>query len=183
MQDEALRGQMDIINHSFAPYNISFVLVETEHISDSFYSNMSDRMLLMWDHNRGDARTLDLYFVEGFGKFTNQTASAYAPQRLSKDKIGAYKVDGVIVATRTVPNGPRWILGKHQVKEAVQAIGHWLGLASPVVGGRKGQNDLVDDTPAAMEKSIGGASLEGLDSCPDRTGLDPIHNLMNPTSK
>ncbi|KAM4061004.1 pregnancy-associated plasma protein-A domain-containing protein [Hirsutella rhossiliensis] len=181
LSQEALEGQMDIINRSFAPHNITFVLVETERVVDPLWSIDIDGIRMMWDNNRGDARTLNLYFVERFDANSTQLGLPYAPQRLPLD-LGAYRVDGAVIASYTVPGGLGWKAATWEGKAAVRVIGHWLGLLDPSIGGCEGKGDLVDDTPAATGNASLGICPKGLDSCPDQPGLDPIHNFMSATT-
>ncbi|KAM4064285.1 hypothetical protein HRG_006125 [Hirsutella rhossiliensis] len=181
LSEKALDGQMDIINRSFAPHNISFALVETEHIIDTLWGQGIDEMRMMWKSNRGDARTLNLYFIERFSDDPTTTGLLYSPDRIPRD-LGTYRVDGAIIAAHTVPGGPGWDAATWEGKAAVRGIGYWLGLLGTSRVRCSGQGDYVDDTPAAMRDESLGICPVGLDSCPDQPGLDPIHNFMSPTS-
>lgn len=173
---------MAIINRSFAPHNLSFVLVEAERIVDGLWGEGIDEQRMMWDRNRGDARTLNLYFVERFRHHPGEAGFAYSPRRIPRDR-GAYRVDGAMVASYTVPGGPGWDAARWEGKTAVRGVGAWLGLHNPTRGGCRGGGDLVHDTPAAMQNASFGLCPAQVDSCPDQPGVDPIHNFMSSTTE
>lgn len=119
---------------------------------------------------KGTYRDLNLYFltkIDGFGYCT-------LPTKVEPDSEDFF-YDGCVIRHDTVPGGAatNFNLGKTVTHE----VGHWFGLDHTFEGGCDGDNDMVDDTPA-QASSTKGCPI-GLDSCPNKPGLDPIHNYMD----
>lgn len=123
---------MDVINRSFAPHNISFALVSTDRIVSQYWASGLGELRMMWDSNRGDGRTLNLYFIERFVENATQSGLAYPPHRLTVDP-GAYRIDSVIITASTVPGGPA-DRAAFKGMMAVRGIGVWLGLLNDLPG-------------------------------------------------
>lgn len=134
---------MDIINRSFAPHNITFYITDVQYIINPLWGIGLDERHMLWNLNRGDARRLNLYFVERFDKHAGWLAYAHAPQQIPSDP-GAYKVNAVVIHTAKVPHGPSWESGLWEGKTAVESTYWPLAWAAqyfrrrPSWGGRLG---------------------------------------------
>jgi hypothetical protein len=125
----------------------------------------------MWYYLRnGSYNDLNLWFVPTLGDY------GYCTLPATGDSLQyAYFQDGCTIRSDTVPGGRanNYNLGKTVTHE----VGHWLGLLHTFEGGCNGYGDYIDDTPAQASPSMG--CPEGRDSCPNKPGLDPIHNFMD----
>lgn len=93
--------------------------------------------------------------------------------------------DGVVILHSTLPGGETE--GFNLGKTATHEVGHWLGLFHTFEGGCAEPGDEVDDTTAqafGVDTNNNGIfdhfeCVPGLDTCPEKPGMDPIHNYMN----
>lgn len=117
--------------------------------------------------HRGGPDVLNLYTTDlGAGMLGRSTF----PQWAAGDPAG----DGVVVDFRTLPGGEAPFDRGHT---ATHEVGHWLGLFHTFQNGCRRPGDYVADTPYEREASHG--CPVGRDSCPRRTGDDPVHNFMD----
>jgi len=85
-------------------------------------------------------------------------------------------IDGVVIRHSSIPGGQSpYDLGLTLVHE----VGHYLGLYHTFQDGCGNQGDEVSDTPAQSDGNNIFECDESLDSCPEESGLDPVHNYMN----
>ncbi|RCI11534.1 hypothetical protein L249_7730 [Ophiocordyceps polyrhachis-furcata BCC 54312] len=169
----ALENQIQIVNHWFGPLNMSFSIVETRRIVDDTWATGDDSFNMVIHNHQGTSASLNLFIIETItssdlvGICTYPNAVEYAP-----------KVDGCVLVLRAIPGAPESATGydavQWQGKALIHEIGHWFGLRETFHRGCDG--DEIDDIPASLPSH--GCPV-GLDSCPDKPGLDPIHNFMS----
>lgn len=126
----------------------------------------------MWYYlHNGSYNDLNIWFIP---TFQNYYGLCTLPA-LGED-LGSFAYqDGCTIRSETVPGGSatNYNLGKTLTHE----VGHWFGLLHTFEGGCEGDGDYIDDTPAQASATNG--CPEQRDSCPDKPGLDPIHNFMD----
>ena len=195
LSTEQLQDQLEVLNDSFAPYGFTFRLVGTTTtdnarwyragVSSSAQTEMKQRL------RTGDVSTLNVYFNKPSG-FAGTSLLGYAtfPWTYESDPND----DGVVIFSVTLPFGDlnRFNEGKTLVHE----VGHWLGLYHTfntdfgffalinillffikVRNGCNTSGDDVSDTPR-QRSGTSGCPI-GRDSCPLKSGSDPINNYMD----
>jgi pregnancy-associated plasma protein-A len=90
---------------------------------------------------------------------------------------GRLKLDGLVMLTDSMPGGSAAPYNRGDT--ATHEIGHWLGLFHTFQDGCVGPGDRVFDTPSQDDGDTIFDCMKSQDTCPDRPGLDPIHNFMN----
>ena len=87
-------------------------------------------------------------------------------------------MDGIVFDWESMVHTSTRYLNKYDLGfTLVHEAGHWFGLEHTFFGGCNDKGDFVDDTPAQRYPSSG--CPVGNDTCPDKPGLDPIHNFMD----
>jgi len=165
---------MDVLNHDFKDSGITFNLAETVRTTNAKWFQSAgpktDGAMKKALH-RGGPADLNIYTV-GFKSRAEAKLLGYAtfPADYRKHPVA----DGVVLKYSTVPEGGAkpFDLGRTLTHE----VGHWVGLYHTFQGGCR-YGDLVDDTPAEATPAEG--CPNGLDTCRNNPGLDPIHNFMD----
>jgi hypothetical protein len=116
----------------------------------------------------GDAGTLNIYLNKpGDGAL----GWATFPQSYHDRS----RLDGVVIHQESLLGGS---IAAYNLGDIVpHEVGHWLGLYHTFQGGCSKRNDRVTDTPAEQSPEFG--CTAGRDTCPVKTGRDPIHNFMD----
>ena len=188
-----IANQVGILQAAFAASNISFNLIGVDHsINDTWATDENDAEMKL-ALRKGTYSTLNIYFQ------TNLSTSAYgAPTQLlgyctlptnvtykpcddcppTEFPPANYALDGCNIHAGSMPNGK--LDYYNQGKTAVHEVGHWFGLLHTFQDSScdpTDPGDYIDDTPQESVSTDG--CPDGKNSCPDSSGLDPIHNYMD----
>ncbi len=170
---QMINDQMTVMNNAYAAWGYSFNLVSTDRTTNATWYNGcygTSETAMKTALRQGTADDLNIYTcnpsngILGYATFP----SSYA---------GAKAKDGVVLLYSSLPGGNAapYNLGD----TATHEVGHWMGLYHTFQGGCSGSGDYVNDT--AAEKSAAYGCPNGLDSCRNKAGLDPITNFMDYT--
>ncbi|QBI52895.1 zinc metalloprotease [Streptomonospora litoralis] len=173
---ETVNEQIAVLNKAFrggysgADTRFDFRLEDVTRTADDawaadFSANESE---IKSSLRQGGAETLNLYIAQLGDGILGQ---ATFPQ----DYSAAPESDGVVVDRNTIPGGG--LEGFDLGFTAVHESGHWLGLFHTFQNACTEPGDYVADTPYEAEQSSG--CPEGRDTCPARSGDDPVHNFMD----
>ncbi|KAJ4113925.1 hypothetical protein NW768_011455 [Fusarium equiseti] len=171
----AVDEQMLLLNETYSKYGFAFNVLSTDWVVNTTWADLEDyeaMMAMKETLRKGTYADINLYYVP----MESGLLGIAAPPM---DNITAgttdFIFDGVIIASGSIPGGNlnNYNMGWTSVHE----IGHWLGLWHTFQGGCKGDGDFVDDTPAEDIPASG--CRIGRNTCPDRPGVDPIHNFMD----
>ncbi|KAL7916329.1 Metalloprotease [Trichoderma velutinum] len=170
LSDEAIHNQLQVLNSDYQPADISFTLKAIDRTINATWANGTDLERMWYYVRNGSYNDVNLWFIPTF-----KTLGLCTVPAVGDDLDLALSQDGCTIRSDTIPGGnlSNYNLGKTLTHE----IGHWFGLLHTFEGGCDGDGDYVDDTPAQASPSNG--CPEGRDSCPDKPGLDPIHNFMD----
>ncbi|KXJ96067.1 metalloprotease [Microdochium bolleyi] len=165
-----VNNQIKALNTAYAPHDISFKLVSTDFTTNSGWAQDSDEMAMKKKLRKGAYKDLNLYFVET----PADGALGYCYFPVSNPSSQDLTTDGCTIMAQSVPGGTAapYNLGG----TAIHEVGHWMNLFHTFQGGCTG-GDSIDDTPAQASASSGCPT--GRDSCPNKAGVDPIHNYMD----
>ncbi len=178
--EQSMREQIDILNQAYStgvgtPFRFHLEKI-TRTINPGWHvmspgspSEVDAKGAL----HEGGAETLNIYLVTIEGKILGYTTLPVLYSILSS-------FDGVVMNFRTLPGGSINLYNTGNV--LVHEVGHWLGLLHTFSGDCGAIiGDLVQDTPVEKIPTTGEFCPVGRDSCPDQTGIDPIHNHMTYT--
>ncbi|KAK1976343.1 metalloprotease 1 [Colletotrichum cereale] len=194
VEDEAHRGfvtdrmiddQMRVLNETFAPHNIQFVVRDVSHTVNDAWTRQARIREKAEALRRGAYDDLNIYFETDLMTEPNSATGLCSfpvedPWDTGVNGTSWYTYDGCHVSVGTMPGGPGvpWDAGDNLGKTATHEVGHWFGLFHVFEGfDCDGEGDLIDDTPATKVATV--ACPLAQDSCPDHPGQDPIHNYMD----
>ncbi|PFH55534.1 hypothetical protein XA68_18088 [Ophiocordyceps unilateralis] len=165
-----LLNQIVILNRHFQPTNISFSLIEVNWIVDDVWARGGDLSNLLIDNYRGNTSTLNLHIIESRNMLKQKYGQCTYP---SAEK---FTIDGCVIPAQTIPGAPGHTDGDaFQGKGLVHLLGHWFGLWHTTLGGCDDERPDVADIPASLPTY---GCPESADTCPNKPGMDPIHNFM-----
>ncbi|KAK1624599.1 metalloprotease 1 [Colletotrichum phormii] len=196
VEDEAHRGfvtdtmindQMRVLNETFAPHNIQFLVKDINHIVNDSWTTQARIKDKAEALRQGAYDDLNIYFKTGMMTNPNSATGLCSfpvedPWNTGINGMSWYTYDGCHVSVGTMPGGPGvpWDPEDNLGKTATHEVGHWFGLFHVFEGfDCEGEGDLIDDTLATKVATVGCPVSQ--DSCPGQPGLDPIHNYMDYT--
>ncbi|KAF9873292.1 metalloprotease mep1 [Colletotrichum karsti] len=177
--------QMRVLNETFAPHNIQFVVKNTTRTVNDDWTRQARIKEKAEALRQGGYDDLNIYFETGLMTNPNSATGICSfpvedPWNTGINGTSWYTYDGCHVSVGTMPGGPGvpWDPEDNKGKTATHEVGHWFGLFHVFDGfDCNGEGDYIDDTPATQVATVG-CPVEQ-DSCPDQPGLDPIHNYMD----
>ncbi|GME36547.1 Peptidase M43 pregnancy-associated plasma-A [Neofusicoccum parvum] len=173
-QDQMLSDQLDVMNENYAPHGISFTLLGTTRTINSNWASDGAELTMKKSLRQGDYKTLNIYFQKAIG---GNLGYCYFPSTSATEGSNSFYYDGCSILYSSLPGGSatNYNLGKTVTHE----VGHWFGLYHTFQGGCSELlgGDRIADTPAQASASSGCPT--GRDSCPNKEGVDPIHNYMD----
>ncbi|KAH7304724.1 hypothetical protein B0I35DRAFT_516675 [Stachybotrys elegans] len=175
ISEAQIQAQLEYLNEAYAPQEVSFNLLNTTFTVNSQWAAGNGELAMKRALRQGSYATLNAYFTD-VARLNGQSALGYCffPEPGVTEGSNTFIRDGCVVVAQTVPGGTAapYNLGGTLVHEA----GHWFDLYHTFQGGCNG-GDMVSDTPAQASMSSG--CPIGRDSCPNQSGVDPIHNFMD----
>lgn len=185
-------NQIKIINDAFAPHNITFNLVKyTSTISPEFSQPKGNDIYgkIVPSLHTGGWKTLNLIFLPNVQRNNQWLGVCSYPKFAGQTDVNqdACVIDADTLPGRYKPGTDQQNRGVHPAKmfgkSAVHEIGHWFGLLHVFFPQRDTcddpYGDYVDDTPMQRGPSWGCPAVGSRDSCPDKPGLDAVHNYMD----
>jgi hypothetical protein len=174
--------QISVLNKAYGSAGVKFDLVSVDvTANDAWYTvgiGSKEEKAMKSALRRGGANALNLYTADLGGGLLGWAT-------FPKSYNGQPADDGVVVLNQSLPGGnaefasatePDGKLSYNLGDTGTHEVGHWMGLYHTFQGACSESGDKVDDTPAEAAPQF--YCIER-DSCPTRSGIDPIHNFMD----
>lgn len=171
IKDSTIQQQIAVLNSDYGPSGVTFTLKKVDRTVNKSWAQDGNEMAMKKALRQGTYGDLNLYYLTYLSGYLGY---CYFPESVSTGSTKFYR-DGCSILASTVPGGSS--TGYNLGKTTTHEVGHWFGLYHTFEGGCAGSGDYVSDTPAQASESSG--CPVGRDSCPTKTGLDPIHNYMD----
>lgn len=164
-------AQLDVLNQDYSPWDIQFSLVNVTRTVNEEWAYYRADLPMRRSLRQGDYSTLNIYFLTYADGYLG---SCTYPYYVTEGSDQFYR-DGCVVLSGSIPGGP--LVPYNLGRTATHEVGHWLNLAHTFHGSCGCVGDMIHDTPPSANASYG--CPVGKNSCPDRWGVDPIHNFMD----
>jgi Pregnancy-associated plasma protein-A len=169
--------QLAMLNLAYYP-DFSFYIADARSYNrpdyyNCDYGNKDQQRRMKEELHQGGMSALNLYTCNPADGYLGW---ATLPDGSVGGGSGDVKMDGVIIATGTMPGGNAapFNLGD----TATHEVGHWLGLYHTFQGGCSGEGDFISDTPAEATPAY--SCDLSRDTCAS-AGNDPVQNFMDYT--
>lgn len=190
--------QLSILQDSYQDSAIQYRLLGvTRHTNDAWAQDADD-IAMKKALRRGSYRTLNVYFQTDLQASPGQSGREHRGNSASEDLASSvlgfctlpdpsinatssrddYIKDGCNILAKTMPGGSLDLYNRGGT--AIHEIGHWNGLLHTFQGescSTSNPGDYIADTPQQSTPTDGCPARK--DSCPDRPGLDAVHNFMD----
>ncbi len=176
--EDQLTAQIKVLNAAYADSGFAFTLASVDRTNNAAWFTMTPGSTAERDAKtalvKSPQTTLNFYTASPgqglLGWATFPSSLADNPDH-----------DGVVVLYSSLPGGAA--APYNEGDTGTHEVGHWFGLfhtfqaPNAVSTGCSGSGDAINDTPAEQSPAYGCPT--GRDSCPTRSGLDPITNFMD----
>ncbi|KAI5247348.1 hypothetical protein E4T43_02101 [Aureobasidium subglaciale] len=172
--------QFAALRKAYAASNVQFNRIATTFtVNDAWAVGAGvDATAMKTALRNGTYRTLNVYFMSDLTGSILGTCSLPSDIGPGTPAPSTYIGDGCMIQANTMPGGN--IYGFNQGMTTVHEVGHWMGLLHTFEGySCTGNGDFVSDTPMQSTSTDGCPSKPAKDSCPQSSGVDPIHNYMD----
>ncbi|KAJ0423811.1 hypothetical protein BJY00DRAFT_25726 [Aspergillus carlsbadensis] len=200
VSEQMLNTQLSYLQEAYRNATITYRLEGVTRQTNDKWARNEDELAMKDALRKGSYRTLNVYFqtdlqaptdgAQGHQQLglTEQLATSVLgfctlpdPAINSTSPRASYVKDGCSVLARTMPGGS--LAHYNRGGTAIHEIGHWNGLLHTFEGescSPDNEGDYIDDTPQESVPTDGCPAIKN--SCPNRAGVDPVHNFMDYSS-